>query len=136
MECIKPIRPFITAFLSFLLAWSNLEAQDSPKKILFKASDGLELTADLYMTSDDKSKPFILLCHQAGWSRGEYREIAPKLNEMGFNCMALDQRSGGKINDVENESFGRAKAANQGTTYVDAEVDIVSAAEYAKKNFA
>jgi len=50
------------------------------KQIEIDSLDGLKITADLYMKSSDKAQPFIVLCHQAGWSRGEYREIAPKLN--------------------------------------------------------
>lgn len=112
-------------------------AQDADfKQIEFESTDGLKITADLYMKHDDKNKPFILLCHQAGWSRGEYREIAPKLNEMGFNCMAIDQRSGGKINGVANETAKRAKEAGKGGAYLDAEPDMIAAAKHAKSNFA
>ena len=106
------------------------------KKIEFDSQDGLKITADLYMKSDDKTKPFIVLCHQAGWSRGEYREIAPKLNALGFNCMAIDQRSGKSINGVTNETAFRAKAANKGDSYLDAEQDIVAAVKYAKAKYA
>ena len=106
------------------------------KQIEFDSADGLKITADLYMAYDDKSKPFIVLCHQAGWSRGEYREIAPKLNNLGFNCMAIDQRSGGKVDQIINETAARAKKAGKSVTFVDAEPDIVAAAKYAKENFA
>ena len=125
------------SLLIVIFASCSCTAQDGPfKQIEFDSSDGLKITADLYMKYDDKNKPFILLCHQAGWSRGEYREIAPKLNEMGFNCMAIDQRSGKGINGVSNETAGRAKAAKKSDTYVDAEPDIIAAAKYAKENYA
>ena len=78
----------------------------------------------------------ILLCHQASWSRGEYREIAPKLNKLGFNCLALDQRSGGSVNGVDNESYKRAKQTKKKTGFVDAEQDIIAALNYCKKNYA
>jgi predicted alpha/beta hydrolase len=104
------------------------------KKTTFKAKDGLEITANLYMTNSEDS-PFIILFHQAGWSRGEYNEIAPKLNSMGFNCLAVDQRSGGKVNNVINETHQRAVKQKLGTKYVDAEVDITSSIEYVKKNY-
>ena len=106
------------------------------EQIEFDSADGLKITADLYMGYDDKSKPFIVLCHQAGWSRGEYREIAPKLNNLGFNCMAIDQRSGGKVDQIINETAARAKKAEKSVTFVDAEPDIIAAAQYAKENFA
>lgn len=106
------------------------------KKLSFESKDGLAITADLYMAHQSKDTPFIVLCHQAGWSRGEYREIAPMLNELGFNCLAIDQRSGGKINDVMNETAKAAKAASKGVEYVDAEQDMVAAIEYAKQTYA
>ena len=106
------------------------------EKLTFESKDGLAITADLYMAHQSKDTPFIVLCHQAGWSRGEYREIAPKLNELGFNCLAIDQRSGDKVNDVMNETAKAAKAASKGVQYVDAEQDMVAAIEFAKQNYA
>ncbi|MDF1672231.1 MAG: hypothetical protein P1U41_01915, partial [Vicingaceae bacterium] len=101
------------------------------KTVSFKAKDGLEITADLYLTKDDKA-PIIILFHQAGWSRGEYKEIAPKLNKLGFNCMAVDQRSGGDVNEIDNETFKRAEKKGLPTTYVDAIPDLNAAIDYVK----
>ena len=56
----------------FSLAWGESSAME---KVTFKAADGLEVVADLYMIHE-KSAPFIILFHQANWSRGEYMEIA------------------------------------------------------------
>ena len=106
------------------------------QQISFKSADGLQVTADLYLKHDDRSQPFIVLCHQAGWSRGEYREIAPLLNELGFNCLAIDQRSGGTVAGVSNQTAGRAKKARKSVTYVDAEQDMIAAIKYARKNYA
>jgi len=90
--------------ISFMTSWGQ---KNTFQKVTFPSTDGLMLTADLYMPHP-KTAPFIVLFHQARWSRGEYREIAPKLNEMGFNCLAMDQRSGGEVNDVKNESYALA----------------------------
>jgi pimeloyl-ACP methyl ester carboxylesterase len=143
---------FSAAFLLTLLSFGIVAAQDTEteskstetentdaepfKEVSFTAADGLEITADLYWKHDDKSKPFIVLCHQAGWSRGEYREIAPALNELGFNCMAIDQRSGGGVKGIKNETNKRASAAKMATTFVDAEQDMVAAVEHARENYA
>ncbi len=105
------------------------------KQITFPSNDGIELTADLYMTAD-KSAPFIVLFHQARWSRGEYKEIAPVLNTLGYNCMAVDLRSGGDVNGVENLSVLAAKKAMKPTKYIDAYQDIDAAMKYARKYFA
>ncbi|MEO1051842.1 MAG: alpha/beta hydrolase [Bacteroidota bacterium] len=103
------------------------------EKIKFKSKDGLEVVADLYM-AHPKTAPFIVLFHQANWSRGEYQEIAPKLNAMGYNCMAVDQRSGGTVNGVKNETKVNAQKALKQTSYVDAIPDMIASIEYAKSN--
>jgi alpha-beta hydrolase superfamily lysophospholipase len=105
------------------------------KTVTFDSEDGLEMTADQYHIKLDK--PVIILCHQAGWSRGEYKEIAVTLNELGFNCIALDQRSGGSVNDISNQTAANARAEGKGQTFLDAEQDIRAAitkyaAEYNK----
>ena len=106
----------------------------SQKTITFKSLDKLEITADTYFTNPNDS-PIIILFHQAGWSRGEYLEIAPKLNHLGFNCLAIDQRSGGEINEIANETYRRAVKQNLGTNYIDAEIDIVASIEFVKKTY-
>ena len=132
------------SLLSLILVWLTVffhigSAQAQQKeftKVQFPSADGLQLTADLYLAKQDKQTPMILLCHQAGWSRGEYREIAPKLNKMGFNCMALDQRSGNAVNEVENETFKLAKQQKKATGFVDAEQDMIAALNHCRKNYA
>jgi len=104
------------------------------EKISFESADGLKITADLYINNPEKS-PFIILFHQARWSRGEYQEIAPKLSKLGFNSMAIDQRSGGKVNGVINETHLRAVKQSLPTEYTDAEVDMNSAIDYVKAKF-
>ena len=106
------------------------------KTIEFESLDKLKVTADLYAPHSDSKTPFIVLCHQAGWSRGEYREIAPKLNTMGFNCLAIDQRSGKGVNKVDNETTKRATAARKATNFTDAEQDMVAAIKFVRKNHA
>jgi len=110
---------------------NNCTAQET---ITFQAEDQLKVTADLYMTNADDA-PFIILFHQAGWSRGEYLEIAPKLNDLGFNCMAVDQRSGGGINDTENLTNKEAKKTSKETRYIDALPDMQAALNYVKENY-
>ena len=64
-----------------------------PKTISLTAKDGLKITADLYSISDKKA-PYIILFHHSHSSRGEYIQIAPRFNELGFNCLAVDYRLG------------------------------------------
>jgi len=114
---------------------TSAPAQAQTKKITFTSQDGLPVTADLYLAHKDLRTPFVVLFHQAGWSRGEYREIAPRLNLLGFNALAVDQRSGGSVKGVTNETHYRAKKQNRGTSYVDAYQDMVAAVRYARSHY-
>lgn len=109
------------------------QVHECPKLIEFLSQDSIMITANLYQI--DETSPFILLCHQARFNKFEYAGIAERLNEMGFNCMAIDQRSGGPIGDTQNETYLRALAAEKGVDYVDAEVDILAAIDCVSKNY-
>ncbi len=102
--------------------------------IQFPAEDGLLVTADLYQWHSDDA-PFIVLFHQAGWSRGEYKEIAPKLGKLGYNCMAVDQRSGKAVNEVSNETAKLAKSKKLDTAYLDALPDMRAALRLVKSRY-
>lgn len=54
---------------------------------------------------------------------------------MGFNCLAIDQRSGGAINGITNETKVRATAAGKPTGFNDSKQDIVSAVNWAKNYY-
>lgn len=115
-------------------AWvqTSLDRVGKPVKKLFPSKDGLELTADLY--GDGRpGRPIILLCHQARYSRGEYKDIAPRLVRAGFNCLALDARSGKAANGINNESAARAQKAGKATGYMDARQDIEAAIDWIRK---
>lgn len=114
---------------------TTLSGSSTFETIEFPSADGLLITADVYVRHPE-SAPFIVLCHQAGWSRGEYREIAPKLNALGFNCMSIDQRSGKVVNDVPNQTAQRAAVKRLPGEYHDALPDIRAALAYARKNYA
>lgn len=124
---MKPTLLILGSLLLFKLPISN-SFKEKMKTIEFNSSDGLPVTADLYFI--DEKAPFILLCHQARFSRGEYSDIAPKLNELGFNCLAIDQRSGESVNGIKNETAVRAMMKNLPNEYLDAKQDIISAIEY------
>jgi dienelactone hydrolase len=128
-------KSLLLALTLALAACSTAHAQGH-KQIEFPSEDGLSITADLYLAHANKKTPFIVLFHQAGWSRGEYREIAPKLNALGYNCMAVDQRSGKGVNGVANQTLARAKKAAKGTNFVDALQDLRAALRYARKHHA
>jgi dienelactone hydrolase len=97
--------------------------------VTFPSLDSLTVTATIYHAG--QNLPVMVLCHQANYSRGEYKETAPLFNKLGYNCIAIDQRSGKAINDVENQTAKAANAKNLPTEYIDAEQDIIAAVNYA-----
>jgi dienelactone hydrolase len=119
----------ICIFSSMLHARTTNTPPPLLKKITFPASDGLLVTADLYFVND--SLPYMVLCHQAGYSRGEYMETAGKFCNLGYNCIAIDQRSGNEVNGVKNETAALAIQKKKPTAYLDAEQDILAAIDYA-----
>ena len=96
------------------------------RTIEFPAGDGVTVTADVYAPLP-ATAPLIVLFHQAGYSRGEYRTIAPRLNKLGFNAMAVDARSGQATQGVGNETAASACKLGKPTTYVDAIADLKAA---------
>ena len=115
-------------------ASTQLPTKQTTTTVNFPTKDNLAVTADLYWTGDANAA-FILLFHQANYSRGEYLEIAPKLNALGYNCLAIDQRSGGSVNGVVNETNKAAKAAGLPTAYPDAYADLQSALNYVESTY-
>ncbi|PHS24633.1 MAG: hypothetical protein COA84_09090 [Robiginitomaculum sp.] len=103
------------------------------KEINFKAADGVNVFADLYLAPTGKAAPLVILFHQAGSNaRGEYGPIIPRLTEMGQNVLAVDQRAGGKYFGSTN----RTVKGNGGrsTKYCAAYPDMEAALAYAIKD--
>lgn len=110
---------------------SNHPVLNTFKTLTFPSKDGLLISADSYAV--ENSKGFILLCHQAGFSRGEYITTAKRLNKMGYSCLAIDQRSGKFVKNIDNETAKRANEKKLAITYLDAKPDIEAAIDYAYK---
>ena len=111
--------------LLFLLGAKTSFAQLT---VTFPSLDSVTITADWYPVNSESQT--ILLCHQNGFSRGEYAESARKLNMIGFNCLAIDQRVGNEVNGVTNETALDAKKKNKPQTFADAEQDITAAVNW------
>ncbi len=139
---------FVFTLLFYACDYSGKETGSSSKKAKSESSvdlpdyqgmatleipskDGLTMTVNLYHLDNDK--PVAVLCHQAGSAKEEYNEIAERLNKMGFNCLAIDQRSGGEALGGDNRTAVRAKEAGKPTSYLDAEQDILAAVKYAAR---
>lgn len=104
-----------------------------PNKVEFSAPDGLIISGNLYDV--DKEKPIILLMHQAGYNRIEYADIAPKLNAMGYNCLAIDLRSGGSFAGKSNNTSTRAIKKGLQPKMIDAQQDVAAAIDFLYKKY-
>lgn len=114
-----------------LLAFAiNVSAQQT---ISFVAPDNLKITADIYEAAP--GSPVIILCHQANSSRGEFRNIAPKLVALGYTCVALDLRSGGENNGIQNLTTPDAIAKKFPTDFIYCEQDILAGMQFAMDKF-
>jgi dienelactone hydrolase len=67
-----------------------------PQPVTLTAADGTSVFAVSY-AAPIPDAPVILLFHQAGSSKDEYTPIAPRLAQLGYNAIAIDQRSGGDL---------------------------------------
>ena len=108
-----------------IVFFASIQYVHAQLKVTFHSLDDVTVTADWYPVSSESQT--ILLCHQNGFSRGEYNETARKLNTFGFNCLAIDQRVGNEINGVKNETAADAKEKKKALTFINAEQDIVAA---------
>lgn len=126
------IRALGTAALASAISVSCSDSNVHSGTIALRAGDGVPVTVDVYAPHPAEA-PFVVLCHRANWSRGEYAELAPWLNSLGYNCLAVDQRSGGKINGVDNQTLLEALKRSKDTGYPSAEQDILAALGYANK---
>ena len=121
-----------SVFAFFVLCCLLITKTEAQNKITFPASDQLTVTADFYENEKDgKNATWVLLFHQAGYSRGEYRETAARIVKLGYNCLAVDLRSGQEVNFVTNETAKEAKKKKISSGYLDAKKDILAAIEYA-----
>jgi len=108
----------------------NMNTVEAQKCITFPSKDGLPITADFYESKP--TDPYIILFHQANYSRGEYRETAQRFRKLGYNCLAIDQRSGNEVNYIKNQTAEAARAKSLPCNYLDAKQDMEAALDYVK----
>jgi len=116
-------------FILFFVFYNNLLS--AQEKVSFQAEDGLQVTADLYQVNPER--PYVILLHQAGYSRGEYKNIARKILKFGYNCLAVDLRSGGEVNYIQNHTALVAVQKGYSTDYLSSLKDIEASIKWVKK---
>ena len=105
-----------------------------PTKVTFPSLDKLTVTANLYYSADNK-KGFIVYCHMAAFNKSEYRTIARKLFDEGYNGLAVDLRSGDATSGYDNETRLEADKKGKETGFLDAEQDMIAAVNYIYKEY-
>jgi dienelactone hydrolase len=100
-----------------------------PAVVSFEAADGVQVSADLYANPAAARAPIVLLFHQAASNAGEYSEIAPRLVELGWNALAVDSRSGGRMWGRTNRTVMRL---GRSTDFLTAYADLEAAVAWAK----
>lgn len=98
----------------------------------FMSQDNLKVYADYY-SKNTKHSPLIIIYHQAGFSRGAFRSIAPRLVNLGFNVLAVDLRAGEMVNQVINLTHKEALKEGKSTEFLDVIPDLEASIQYAKK---
>jgi len=122
------MRYFLLLITTLFIQNMNSQESSNSKTVTFYAKDSVVITADTYFLKD--KNPTVLLCHQAGFSRGEYIKTAKKLNDLGFSCMAIDQRSGKEVNGIVNQTAMNANSKKRNVGFAGAKQDVEAAINY------
>ncbi|MCH8979084.1 MAG: dienelactone hydrolase family protein, partial [Armatimonadetes bacterium] len=93
-----------------------------------KAEDGTTVFAELHPV-DGEAKGVILMFHQAGSNMHEYDPITPRVVELGYDCLTVDQRAGGDMWNSVNRTAAQFSAEQ---SYSDAYPDLEAALAWAE----
>jgi dienelactone hydrolase len=99
--------------------------------VMLSAADGVAVYGRVYVATSGTA-PVILLFHQADSSKSEYASIAPRLVALGYNVLAIDQRSGGDLYAPGNETV---RHLGKSAPFLEALPDMDAALVYAQRRF-
>jgi pimeloyl-ACP methyl ester carboxylesterase len=94
-----------------LVIFSAVNAATAQEAVHFYSSDSNKVNGDLYRRNNQY--PFILLCPQEGSDRREYLELAPRLLNLEYNCLAVDLRQNSNPADAMNDICASIKYVQQ-----------------------
>lgn len=97
------------------------------KELELRAADKVKVFGE-FSAAKGKNDKLVLLFHQARSNHHEYDTIAPALNKVGFDTLAIDQRSGGKLWGHDNKTV---KTLGKSTSYMAALADMQAALDWA-----
>ncbi|MCA9712759.1 MAG: alpha/beta hydrolase, partial [Myxococcales bacterium] len=93
-----------------------------PVPVRLRAADGVVVHGLEYALEASPPRPIVLLFHQAGSNAAEYGPIAPRLQALGYQALAIDQRSGKRRFGRDNLTVrDHGKSTGIGSAYRDLE---------------
>ncbi len=119
----------LVIFLALVWQGATLTGQGVKSSVNYFSKDSLLITADEYIVVD--SLPYVLLIHEQGSSRGEFKNIIGRFQKMNFNCLVVDVRNGGNSNFVGNETFKRCRVKGLSMAPIAIQGDIESSVDFA-----
>jgi dienelactone hydrolase len=102
----------------------------SQEAVHFFSADSVKIRGDLYLK--DSNLPFIILCPPDGSNHSDFSDIAPRLMNLNYNCLAIDIRSGGNPGYGQHETAVTQSHFNYKSGALDALDDIRAAIRYTR----
>jgi dienelactone hydrolase len=96
--------------------------------LTLRTSDGVAVFGTLSQ-AQPHNRSIALLFHQANANRHEYDSVVPALQKLGFDTLAIDQRSGGNLFGGHNETVAKLGAS---ADYLAALPDLEAALAWAR----
>lgn len=98
------------------------------ESVTLRTADKVDVFGTL-STSKAHNDRVLLLFHQARASRHEYDSLIARFNQLGYDTLAIDQRSGGDLFGGHNQTV---RALGKSTGYLEAAPDLDAALAWAR----
>jgi pimeloyl-ACP methyl ester carboxylesterase len=82
----------------------------------------------------DGQEPMLVLFHDSRGSRGQFRDIAPRLTAAGYTCLAVDLGLGRESRGVKNRTAKIARERGHDVDFAQAQVDLEAALLWAREH--
>jgi alpha-beta hydrolase superfamily lysophospholipase len=115
-------------FLAAPILVTGLAQAQTAEAVTLKAADGVAVYGQRLRAGSPR-RGTILLFHMAGSNFGEYAPIAPQLVAHGFDTLAIDQRSGGRLWGRDNATVA---GLGRSTDFAAALADLRAALAFAQ----